>query len=142
MSALETTKLVWDWLSKVNEGVSTQRNSRISVLSNLFNRFNRNDNDNVQLMFDRLTDITNELHALGAIGMTKHEIIKTLLGSLHNSFDTLALMIQEHPNFKSLNPSDKLERLNTHEFQQSEKRDIYGPNYGRTRALKAKVFLV
>ena len=24
-------------------------------------------------------------------------------------------------------------------FQLSEKRDIYGPNYGRTRALKAKV---
>ena len=25
VSALETSKLVWDWLSKVNEGVSTQR---------------------------------------------------------------------------------------------------------------------
>ena len=24
VSALETSKLVWDWLSKVNEGVSTQ----------------------------------------------------------------------------------------------------------------------
>ena len=25
VSALETSKLVWDWLSKVNEGVSTRR---------------------------------------------------------------------------------------------------------------------
>ena len=48
-------------------------------------------------------------------------------------------MIQERPNFKTLDPSDILERLNTHEFQLSQKRDIYGPNYGRTRALKAKV---
>ena len=48
-------------------------------------------------------------------------------------------MIQERPDFKTLNPSDILERLNTHEFQLSEKRDIYGPNYGQTRALKAKV---
>ena len=47
-------------------------------------------------------------------------------------------MIQERPDFKTLDPSDILERLNTHEFQLSEKRDIYGPNYGRTRALKAK----
>ena len=39
VSALETTKLVWDWLPKVNEGVSTQRESRISVLRNIFNRF-------------------------------------------------------------------------------------------------------
>ena len=47
VSALETVKLVWDWLSKVNEGVSTQRDQRISVLCNLFNLFKRNDNENV-----------------------------------------------------------------------------------------------
>ena len=29
VSAQETSKLVWDWLSKVNEGVSTQRDQRI-----------------------------------------------------------------------------------------------------------------
>ena len=89
-------------------------------------------------MFDRLTNITNELRALGATEITKHEIVKTLLRSLDSSFDTLALMIQERPDFKKLDPSDILERLNTHEFQLSEKRDIYGPNYGRTRALKEK----
>ena len=62
VSALETSKLVWDWLSKVNEGVSTQRDQRISTLRNLFNRFKRHDNENIHLTFDRLTDITNELH--------------------------------------------------------------------------------
>ena len=31
VSALETSKLVWDWLSKVNEGVSTQRETQGSV---------------------------------------------------------------------------------------------------------------
>ena len=47
---------------------------------------------------------------------------------LHYLF-TLALMIQERPDFKTLDPSDILERLNTHEFQLSEKRDIYGSSY-------------
>ena len=117
MSALEIAELVWDRVSKVNKGVSTQRDSRNSVLCNLFNRFKRNDNDNVQLTFDRLTGITNELHALGATEITKHEIVKTLLRSVDSSFDTLALMIQERPDFKTLDPSDILERLNTHEFQ-------------------------
>ena len=103
-------------MSKVNEGVSTQRDSRVDVLRNLFNRFKRNDNENVQLTFDRLTDITNELHALGATKVTKHKIVKKLLRSLDSSFDTLALMIQERLDFKDLDPSDILERLNTHEF--------------------------
>ena len=89
-------------------------------------------------MFDRLTDITNELCALGATEITKHEIVKKLLRSLDSSFDTLSQMMQECPNFRDLDPSDILERLNTHEFQLSEKRGIYGPNYGRSRALKAK----
>ena len=62
------------------------------------------------------TDITNELQDLGATEITKHEIVKTLLRSLDSSFDTLALMIQERPDFKTLDPSDILERLNTHEF--------------------------
>src|SRR6187399_719531 len=139
VSALDTSKEVWDWLLKVNEGVSTQRDQRISVLRNLFNRFKRHDNENVQHTFDCLTDITNELQAHGATEITKHEIDKTLLRSLDSSFDILALMIQEHPDFKTLDPSDILERFNTHEFQLSEKRDIYGPNYGRSRTLKAKV---
>ena len=47
-------------------------------------------------------------------------------------------MIQERPDFKTLDPSNILERLNTHEFQLSEKREIYGSSYGRTRAVKAK----
>ena len=129
VSALETSKLVWDWLSKSQRCLNPER-LKDQCSSQPLNRFKRNDNENVQLTFDRLTDITNELHALGATEITKHEIVKTLPRSLDSSFDTLALMIQERPDFKTLDPSDILERLNTHEFHLSEKRDIYGPNYG------------
>ena len=49
-----------------------------------------------------------------------------------SSFDTLALMIQERADYKSLDPADILERLNTHEFQLAEKRDLYGSSFGNT----------
>ena len=74
--------LSWDRLSKVNEGVSTQRDSRVDVLRNLFNRFKRLDNENVQQTFDCLTDISNELQALGATDITDHEVVKKLLDRL------------------------------------------------------------
>src|SRR3954469_24422984 len=61
-----------------------------------------------------------------------------MLRSLDSSFDTLALMIQERADYKSLYSADILERLNTHEFHLAEKRDLYGSCYGRSRALKAK----
>ena len=47
-------------------------------------------------------------------------------------------MIQERGDYKSLDPADILERLNTHEFQLAEKRDLYRSSYGRSRTLKAK----
>ena len=47
-------------------------------------------------------------------------------------------MIQERRDYKLLDPADILERLNTHEFQQEEKRDLYGPSYSRPRVLKAR----
>src|SRR3954470_24867466 len=125
VSALETAKLIWDRLSKVNEGVSTQHDSRVDVLRNLFNRFKRLDNEHVQQTFDRLTDISNELQALGATDITDHEVVKKLLRSLEDSFEILSLMIQERPDFKTLDPTDILERLNAHELKLSEKQDLY-----------------
>ena len=47
-------------------------------------------------------------------------------------------MIQERADYKSLDPADIVKRLNNHEFQLAEKRDLYGSSYGKTRALKAK----
>ena len=53
VSVLETAKMIWDRLPKVNKGVSTQHDSRVDVLRNLFNRFKRLDNENVQQTSDR-----------------------------------------------------------------------------------------
>ena len=91
--ALGSAKLIWERMSKVNEGVSTLRDSRVDVLRNLFNRFKRLDNESCQDTFDRLTDISNELQALGARDITDHEAVKKLLRYLYSSFDTLVLMI-------------------------------------------------
>ena len=125
ISGLDTAKKIWTRLSKVNEGVSAQRDSRVDTLRSLFNRFKRLDNDHVQQTFDRLTDISNELQALGATDITDHEVVKKLLRSLDDSFEVLSLMIQERPDFKTLDPTDILERLNAHELKLSEKRDLY-----------------
>ena len=48
------------------------------VPSNLFNRFKRLGNENVQQTFDRLTDISNELQALGGTDITDHEVEETV----------------------------------------------------------------
>src|SRR3954466_2865507 len=137
ISGLDSAKKMWMRLSKVNEGVFAQRDSRIDTLRSLFNRFKRLDNEHVQQTFDRLTDISNELQALSATDIADHEVVKKLLRSLDASFDILSMMIEEIPDFKTLDPADILERLNAHELKLSEKRELYGTT-PKVDALKAK----
>jgi len=132
----ETAKDLWDILEKINEGVSSQKEARVDTLRAKFNRFRRIGNESCQQTFDRLSDIANELQGLGAKDITDHEVVKKLLRSLDSSFDTLVLMIRERPDFKTLDSADIMERLNTHEEQEEEKRDLYGSNK-KNHALKA-----
>jgi hypothetical protein len=133
----ETAKELWDILEKINEGVSSQKEARIDTLRAKFNRFRRIGNESCQQTFDRLSDIANELQGLGVKDITDHEVVKKLLCSLDSSFDTLVLMICERPDFKVLDSTDIMERLNTHEEQEEEKRDLYGSNHKKNHALKA-----
>ena len=96
------------------------------ILRSLFSRFKRLDNEHVQQTFDMLTDISNELQALGATDITDHEVVKKLPRFLDDSFEILSMMIQERPDFKTLDPADILERLNAHELKLFEKRELYG----------------
>lgn len=49
----------------------------------------------------------------------------------------LVLMIRERVDFKLLDSDDIMERLNTHEEQEEEKRDPYGSSYQKSHMLKA-----
>jgi hypothetical protein len=133
----ETAKVLWDILEKINEGVSSQKEAHIDTLCAKFNRFRRIGNESYQQTLDLLSDIANELQRLGAKDITDHELVKKLLRSLDSSFDTLVLMIRECPDFKVLDFANIMERLNTHEEQEEEKRDLYGSNYKKNHALKA-----
>nr|XP_020199557.1 uncharacterized protein LOC109785370 [Aegilops tauschii subsp. strangulata] len=46
-------------------------------------------------------------------------------------------MIHEQADFKTLDSADIMERLNTHEEQEEEKRDLYGLSQRKNHALKA-----
>src|SRR3954464_861395 len=130
---IPSAKGVWDYLEKIGEGVSTQKDARIDTLRSKFYRFKRNEGEKVSSIYSRLTALANELISLDADDITPHSVVRTLLRSLDDSFDHIVLMIKERTDFRNLVAADILERLNTFEMEQDEKRDING-----THALKAK----
>src|SRR3954465_12759245 len=135
---IPSAKGVWDYLEKIGEGISTQKDARIDTLRSKFYRFKRNEGEKVSSIYSRLTALANELISLGADDITPHSVVRTLLRSLDDSFDHIVLMIKERSDYRHLVAADILERLNTFEMEEDEKRDINGSRR-RSHALKAKV---
>src|SRR3954469_18203561 len=134
---IASAKGVWNYLEKIAEGASTQKDARIDTLLRKFYRFARKDGERVESTYNRLTTLSTELVALGAPDITDHLVVRQLLRSLDESFEHLVMMIKEKDNYKHITPADVLESLTTYEMELEEKRDVNGTR-GRTHALKAK----
>src|SRR4051812_5960696 len=131
------SKGVWEYLEKIGEGKSTQKEARVDTLRGKFYRFKRHEGEKVTSIYSRLTALSNELTSLGAKDVDDHMVVRTLLWSLDDSFYHIILMIKERTDYRNLVPADILERLTTFETEEEEKRDINGTRR-RTHALKAK----
>src|SRR3954465_5129325 len=134
---IPSAKGVWNYLEKIGEGVSTQKDARIDTLRSKFYRFKRREGEKVNSIYSRLTALSNELISLDAEDITSHIIVRTLLRSLDDSFDHIVLMIKERTDFRNLVTADILERLTTFEMEEEEKRDVNGTRR-KFHALKAK----
>src|SRR3954466_7055535 len=99
---IPSAKGVWDYLEKIGEGVSTQKDARIDTLRSKFYRFKRNEGEKVSSIYSRLAALANELIYLSADDITPHSVVRTLLRSLDDSFDHIVLMIKERADFRNL----------------------------------------
>src|SRR3954465_5495231 len=90
---IPSAKGVWDYLEKIGEGVSTQKDARIDTLRSKFDRFKRHEGEKVCSIYSRLTALANELISLGADDITPHSVVRTFLRSLDDLFDHIVLML-------------------------------------------------
>ena len=96
---IPSAKGVWDYLEKIGEGVSTQKDARVDTLRCKFYRFKCNEGEKVGSIYSRLTTLANDLTSLGATDITSHLVLRTFLLSLDDSFEHLVLMIKERTDF-------------------------------------------
>src|SRR3954462_9797887 len=121
-----SAKGVWEYLEKIGEGKSTQKEAHVDILRSKFYRFKRHEGEKVNSIYSRLTALANELESLGAKDVDKHMVVRTLLRSLDESFAHIIMMIKERTDYRKMVPADVLERLTTFEKEEDEKREING----------------
>src|SRR3954462_13184028 len=132
-----SAKGVWEYLEKIGEGKSTQKEARIDILRSKFHRFKRHEGEKVNSIYNRLVALANELESLGAKDVDPHMVVRMLLRSLDESFSHVILMIKERSDYRKMVPADVLERLTTFDNEEDEKHEINGTRR-KTHALKAK----
>src|SRR4051812_8317618 len=96
---ISSAKGVWDYLEKLGEGASTQKDARIDSLRSKFYRFARKDGEKVESTYNRLTTLSTKLVTLGAPDITDNLVVRQLLWSLDESFEHLVMMIKERSNY-------------------------------------------
>src|SRR4051812_36619647 len=75
---IPTSKGVWNYLEKIGDGASTQKDARIDTLRSRFYRFARKDGEKVGTTDNRLTTLYNELVSLGVVDNTDHLVVRQL----------------------------------------------------------------
>ena len=77
----KTAKQIWDLLEVTHEGTSEVICSKIDLLMSKYERFVMESRENIQEMFTRFTNITNELVSLRKV-IPAYEQVRKILRSL------------------------------------------------------------
>ncbi|XP_075111176.1 uncharacterized protein LOC142181674 [Nicotiana tabacum] len=65
ITACQSTKEIWEALQTAHEGTTQVKQSKIDMLTTVYELFRMKDDESVQNMHTRFTSIINELHSLG-----------------------------------------------------------------------------
>ncbi|XP_069148151.1 uncharacterized protein [Solanum lycopersicum] len=72
VSACKSTKEIWDCIKTNHEGTKQVKESKIDMLTSLYENFKMREGETIHELFTKLSSITNELRSLGEpISMSK-----------------------------------------------------------------------
>ena len=87
-------KEIWDKLKITHEETSQVKASKITLLSNQYEIFKMQPNENITFWFDRYTIIVSQLNQLGK-AIPEDEMVKRLLRSLSKTWRSIVVAIRE-----------------------------------------------
>ncbi|XP_059654776.1 uncharacterized protein LOC132301550 [Cornus florida] len=115
VSTCTTAKEIWDKLQITYEGTSQVRESRIDILMHQYELFHMIENEFINEMFVRFTDIINGLKHLGRT-ITNSDLGRKILRSLTEKWDAKVTTIKEAHNLNTLELDELIGSLLTWEI--------------------------
>ncbi|GMI71473.1 hypothetical protein HRI_000816600 [Hibiscus trionum] len=122
MSSCESAKEVWDKLEVTYEGTDEVKETKIGLLTLEYENFEMDPEENIEKMFDRFSTVTNGLKGYGE-AIPEEKLIRKLIYSLPESWDSKRTAIIEIKNLKTLKLDELMGSLLTHQIMKKNKED-------------------
>ncbi|GAV70525.1 UBN2 domain-containing protein, partial [Cephalotus follicularis] len=107
------------------EGTNQVKEAKISMLVHDYEMFTMNENEDIKIMFNRFTNITNALQALDKV-YSNSEMVRKILRCLQRAWMPKVTAIEEAKDLNTLPLEDLLGSLMTHELPINRKDDDEG----------------
>ena len=114
ISRCQTAKQMWDKLEVTYEGTSQVKEAKIDMLVHEYELFNMRDDEKIEEMFERFSNIVNTLDALGKV-YTDRELVRKILRSLTKEWQSKVAAIQEGRDLNTITYDDLRGNLITYE---------------------------
>ena len=137
VSAYESAKEIWDCLKTAHEETKQVKESKIDMLTSLYENFKMKEGETIHEMFTKLSSITNELKSLGEpISMSKQ--VRKVLRIFPKSWESKVDAISEAKDLKVLTMDALIGNLKTREMNRNHDLSKKEVKRGKSLMLKYK----
>ncbi|VFQ68269.1 unnamed protein product [Cuscuta campestris] len=120
ISRCETAKQMWEKLEVTYEGIAQVREAKIDYLTHEYELFSMKENEKIEEMFERFSNIINPLNLLGKT-YTDRELVRKVLRSLSPKWRSKVDAIEEGRDFQTTTYDALRGNLITYETTQLSK---------------------
>ena len=116
---MRPAKAIWLRLEVTHEGTTEVKDSRIRMLTQLFENFKMLENEKLDTLFSRFAAIVNPLKSLGKKLTEQEQVTKLLYALKGNTWIQKRQIIEATQNLKTMTFEALMGNLKAHEVQQS-----------------------
>ena len=117
ISSCKTAKQIWSRLEVTHEGTTEVKDSRIRMLTQLFENFSMDENESLDSLFARFADIVNPLLSLGKDLTEEAQVVKLLYALRGIDWIQKRQIVQATQNLKTMSFEALMGNLKAHEVQ-------------------------
>jgi hypothetical protein len=132
VQGLKNAKEIWDILKTAHEGDEVTKITKRETIERELGRFVLNKEEELQVMYNRLKAMVNQVRNLGSTKWDDHEMVKVILRSLVFCNTTLVQLIRGDPRYKLMSPEEVIGKFVSFELMIKDSKHIVNLEQGST----------